>query len=490
MSAMTAAAVPEKVRVVPRRLSLSAGIDAFFFVFAGLAAVWLAVLLVNESFLLGWGALWFAVLFWVLLAYLVLPRLHRILTQLYVPNYFIGRTRTSDGLLGDPVNLAITGTAEQLQHALAAAGWTRADDITPGTTWRMISATLARRSYDEAPVSPLFLFDRMQDFAYQQEVAENPAKRHHVRFWRCPDGWLLPGGTRVDWLAAGTFDRAVGFSLFTLQITHKIDENTDIERDHIVDSLLQAGSGARVHVIRDFSSGYHSRNGGGDTIQTDGDLPVVDVSGIAVPGSAAARAVSAASPSPGSSAVPTAPSDASTSAASLSQGSSAAPMGSAAPTAPAARRRPASITVGALMLTARVLSGLGVIVLAALDWPEFVSAVAIDGKPPGTVDPATAGVALGILLTGYGVVLALNIGFAAFVFFGRNWARIVAMSFATVSIVASFVDYAVNGAAITLRTSLVSVTFDILILLALSARDAREFARARPVRRARGRRAP
>ena len=79
---------------------------------------------------------------------------------------------------------------------------------------------------------------------------------------------------------------------------------------------------------------------------------------------------------------------------------------------------------------------------------------------------------------------------AALVYLGRNWARIVAMSFATASISVSFVDYAVNGAAITLRTSLVSVTFDILILLALSARDAREFARARSVRRARGRRAP
>jgi len=474
---MTAAAVPEKVRVVPRRLSLSAGIDAFFFVFAGFAAVWLAVLLVNETLTLGWGALWFAVLFWVVLAYLVLPRLHRILTQLYVPNYFIGRTRTSDGLLGDPVNLAITGTAEQLQQALAAAGWTRADDITPGTTWRMVSATLARRSYDEAPVSPLFLFDRMQDFAYQQEVADNPAKRHHVRFWRCPDGWLLPGGTRVDWLAAGTFDRAVGFSLFTLQITHKIDENTDIERDHIVESLLHAGSGARVHVLRDFSSGYHSRNGGGDTIQTDGDLPVVDVSGVAAAGPAAAAAaaplgVTAAAAAPIGVAAPAA---------------SAAPR-PGSPVAP--RRRPASISVGALMLAARVLSGLGVIVIAALNWPEFVAAITLDGKPAGSVDPATAGVALGILLAGYGVVLALYLGFAALVFLGRNWARVVAMSFATTSIVFSFVDYAVNGAAITLRTSLVSVTFDILILLALSSRDAREFARARPLRRARGRPAP
>ena len=56
----------------------------------------------------GWGALFLAV-FWVFFAYLVLPRLHRILTRLYVPGYFIGRARTSDGLLGDPVNLALLG---------------------------------------------------------------------------------------------------------------------------------------------------------------------------------------------------------------------------------------------------------------------------------------------------------------------------------------------------------------------------------------------
>ena len=30
-------------------------------------------------------------------------------------------------------------------------------------------------------------------------------------------------------------------------------------------------------MIRDFSTGYHSRNGGGDLIQTDGDLPILDL---------------------------------------------------------------------------------------------------------------------------------------------------------------------------------------------------------------------
>ena len=126
-------------------------------------------------------------------------------------------------------------------------------------------------------MSPLFLFGRQQDFAYQQEVAGNPAKRHHVRFWRCPDDWLLPGGRRVEWLAAGTFDRAVGLSLFTLQITHKIDADTDIERDHIVATITEAVPGTRLDVIRDFSTGYHSRNGGGDSITTDGDMPIIDL---------------------------------------------------------------------------------------------------------------------------------------------------------------------------------------------------------------------
>ncbi len=283
---MPATAVPtetqQHAKKRAKRFSLNAALDNFFFVFAGVAAVWLAILLATESLEWGWGAIWFALAFWLLLAYLVLPRLHRILTQLYVPNYFIGRARTSDGLLGDPVNLALLGSAEQLEQTMDAAGWTRADRVTGASSWRIITSTITRRSYDEAPVSPLFLFGKQQDFAYQQEVEGNPSKRHHVRFWKCPEGWMLPGGHRVEWLAAGTFDRAVGLSLFTLQITHKIDENTDIERDHIVQSVRAAEETARFLIIRDFSTGYHARNGGGDAIRTDGDLPVIDLRRVAL----------------------------------------------------------------------------------------------------------------------------------------------------------------------------------------------------------------
>jgi hypothetical protein len=92
---------------------------------------------------------------------------------------------------------------------------------------------------------------------------------------------MLPGGHRVDWLAGATYDRAVGFSLFTLQITHKIDADIDIERDYVTGSVLGAVPGAERTVLKDFTTGYHSRNGGGDSIHTDGDLPVLELPRVA-----------------------------------------------------------------------------------------------------------------------------------------------------------------------------------------------------------------
>jgi hypothetical protein len=139
---------------------------------------------------------------------------------------------------------------------------------------------LTGRSYPEAPVSPLMLFGRQQDAAFQQEVSGNPGQRHHVRVWRTPPGWLLPGGHRVDWLAAGTYDRSVGLSLFTLQVTHKIDADIDVERDFITGSVADAEPAARVEHLVDLTTGYHARNGGGDSVHTDGTLPVVDLSAV------------------------------------------------------------------------------------------------------------------------------------------------------------------------------------------------------------------
>ena len=412
------------------RTRLLRRVDGLLFGFAGLAAVWLAYLLARSGIRPGWPLL-LLLPFWLVVTYLTLPRIHRVLTWVYVPGYFIGRTRTSDGLLGDPVNLALRGSEAQVHAAMTAAGWTRADDLSFATGLRLVSSTLRRESYPAAPVSPLSLFDRPQDFAYQQEVAGSPSKRHHVRFWRCPDGWFLPGGTAVDWLAAGTYDRSVGLSLFTLQITHKVEADTDVERDFIVSTITQARPGTRVEVISHFSSGFHARNGGGDRIETDGDLPVVEVG-----------------PSPD-------------------------PPEAAAPgTTDSRHRRPAQTVFGGGVAIVRSLLTL-VAAAAVLVAPgTLLRLTRVADDLPQLLADRVFGASLAVVLVLFALV-ELGLGLATLA--GRGWARLWLMGSAVATTVGAFASNLTGSKRITLL-GLPATTTSILLLLALTSQRAREHA--------------
>jgi LssY C-terminus len=411
-------------------------VDGVLFAFAGLSTIWLAYLVFRASIQPGWPML-LLIVFWVLLTYLLLPRLHRILTRLYVPGYFIGRARTSDGLLGDPVNLALRGQEAQVHAAMTRAGWTRADDLSIRSGTRILTSTLSRRSYDEAPVSPLNLFDRQQDFAYQQEVAGSPSKRHHVRFWRCPEGWMLPGGYAVDWLAAGTYDKSVGLSLFTLQVTHKIEENTDIERDYIVQTVSAATPEVEVEVIEDFSTGYHSRNGGGDLIITDGNLPIIDVRRIEVAEIANVEYTDSRD------------------------------------------KRPAQIVFGAGVAFFHGLFFLAIALILLLLPTQYLQGN-VDIQEVTVEGGHSAVIVAGSVLAFIGLI---DIALAVAVFVGRNWARILLMLSCVLTTTGAFIGNANGSEAVTLATSLPTVGLSIMVLLALSSHRAREYA-------ARGRHVP
>jgi hypothetical protein len=398
-------------------------VDGLLFGFAGLSTIWLAYLVFKASIRPGWPLL-LLIVFWVLLTYLLLPRLHRIMTGVYVPGYFIGRARTSDGLLGDPVNLALRGHEAQIHTAMTRAGWIRADDLSLRTGLRIFRSTLSRRSYHEAPVSPLHLFDRQQDFAYQQEVAGSPSKRHHVRFWRCPEGWMLPGGYSVDWLAAGTYDKSVGLSLFTLQVTHKIEEDTDIERDYIVETAKKGSPEIEVDVIENFSTGYHSRNGGGDLIITDGNLPIIDVRYVDVQKIAKVEHTDSRD------------------------------------------KRPAQIVFGAGVGFFRGLGFLGIALFLFFLPIQYAQQLNIEGGRPA-------------LIIGGSVVAfisLIDIGLAVAVFTGRNWARILLMLSCVLTTTTAFIGNANRSEAVTLATSLPTVGLSIMVLLALSSNRARQYA--------------
>ena len=214
---------------------------------------------------------------WIFSAYIILPRIYRGISRLYLPNYFFGRTQTGDGLLGDPVNLAFNGKRYQLMAAMEAAGWSKAEPVNYKSSLKIIYAAVRGTNYPTAPVSSLFLFNRKQNFAFERDLDGNPRRRHHIRFWETPEKWWLPGGYKADWLAAATFDKNVGISLFTGQVTHKIDANIDQERDFVIDTLKHAKVTSDIVMVKHFTSSYHTRNGGGDIIHTDGALPFVTI---------------------------------------------------------------------------------------------------------------------------------------------------------------------------------------------------------------------
>src|SRR6185369_7635066 len=147
-------------------------------------------------------------------------------------------THTGSGIPGDPLNVGLIATEEEVHRALLAAGWHPADAITLRSSIRIAGSTVLHRSYEDAPVSSLYLWGRKQDLAFEQPVGDDPRRRHHVRFWRSDS---VDAQGRLLWAGGATYDERVGFSHTTGQITHHIAADVDTERDHLIDCLEQAG---------------------------------------------------------------------------------------------------------------------------------------------------------------------------------------------------------------------------------------------------------
>ena len=132
-----------------------------------------------------WLVVPFVVLVCVYLAaaYLILPRLwlhyeHQPgLAQLPMV------TRTTQDIPGDPINVGLVGSKEDVIRAFAAAKWEPADPITLRSSIEIGASVLLDRPYMAAPVSTLLFDGRKQDLAFERPVGRSADQRHHVRFW-------------------------------------------------------------------------------------------------------------------------------------------------------------------------------------------------------------------------------------------------------------------------------------------------------------------
>lgn len=269
---------------------------------------------------------------------------------------------------------------------------------------------------------------------------------------------MLPGGHQADWLAAGTYDKSVGVSLFTLQFTHKIEENTDVERDYIVDTVSSADEAIVVQHIEDFSTGYHSRNGGGDAIITDGDLPIIEVTEVTADESDSPDRLDLA----------------------LDATSIYADAKSVREvTRTLWHRRPLQTVVGAALVLILLLFQAWDVLGTVLDWNGLRTEVVDYSKDIETLgnEVATrivAGVLIGLSL----LIGCLQVIASISVFRGSNRARLWILTLSTVSVIVSMTNYFTGDRDLaTNMYALTTIAMQVAVLLSLSSDSSRLFTR-------------
>ena len=180
-------------------------------------------------------------------------------------------TRTAQDIPGDPINVGLVGTNDDVLCAMNAAGWYPADPITLRSSVEIVGSVVLRRPYRDAPVSSLFYQGRREDLAFEKPVGTSADRRHHVRFWK-----VLAQGQegRPVWLGSTTFDRDVGLSRYTGQVTHHIAPDIDAERDGLTDDLKRAKVVVAIYEVSGVGPTLVGRNGEGDRYYTDGEIRI------------------------------------------------------------------------------------------------------------------------------------------------------------------------------------------------------------------------
>lgn len=185
-------------------------------------------------------------------------------------------TRTKDGKASDPVNLLVAGTENQVRHVFGAEGWVEADKLNLWNAIKTIKGTIMDTAYPTSPMSDLYLYNRVEDIALQKN-ATTVRKRDHLRIWQTPIKDRLG---RPFWAIAATRDIAVKLAPGDLLPTHEIEPSIDNERQYVVDDFLKSGQVRLRYQLQALPPNFHSVNGGGDEIFSDGKTEILELAVI------------------------------------------------------------------------------------------------------------------------------------------------------------------------------------------------------------------
>jgi hypothetical protein len=183
---------------------------------------------------------------------------------------------------GDPLNVVLVGTGENVLAALSSSGWTFTEAITADSIRRMVGAAIAEKSMLTAPVSALYAFGRKQEIALQRGRS-TISQRNHMRLW------LAPFRCEGQPVWVGQVSRDIGVKLTRKSptlTTHVIDPVVDESREYLLHSLLFHESVDRFAFVRgvgEAAAESPRANLTGDLYITDGLRLVIWVSEEPIP---------------------------------------------------------------------------------------------------------------------------------------------------------------------------------------------------------------
>lgn len=182
------------------------------------------------------------------------------------------RVQDAEGTPGDRVNFIIVGAQSQVEAGFRAAGWTTVDRTRKDAVLRGLLSSLSKEAYVTLPMSELMLFGRTQDYGYAQgDPIRVVASRHHFRLWRAP--FTIDG--RTVWAGAGTHDIGFDRDQRNNGLTHKIDPDTDGEREYIGQSLQQTGLVAKLEYLRAGTTVETAKTAHGEAFHSDGRTLII-----------------------------------------------------------------------------------------------------------------------------------------------------------------------------------------------------------------------
>lgn len=176
---------------------------------------------------------------------------------------------------GDPLNLIVVGSSEDVFHAFIRAGWDETETVTTGSAWKTAVSFIFGGRYRYSPVSALYVFGRGQDISLQK-ARDTIHERNHLRLW------LAPVQFKSDFVWIGQISRDIGvrFTAKTI-VTHKIDPDVDETRSYLIQDLLYSqglSQSALVKGVGAASIESPRQNLTGDPYFTDGLRAVLWVS--------------------------------------------------------------------------------------------------------------------------------------------------------------------------------------------------------------------